>query len=125
EPRLHRRRRRLIWILPRNAGEVASRASRRGPRRLRPLPHAPYGPPPPLAGEEPVVAHPFNSAAITRSRVIGRSRTRAPSACATALPTAATVGPPDASPMPSGGLSVCAPTSSTKISGTSLNLMTG
>jgi hypothetical protein len=39
------------------------------------------------------------------SRVSGRSRRRAPSAFATALPIAAAVGPAVASPMPSGGRS--------------------
>ena len=50
---------------------------------------------------------------MTRSRVSGRSRMRAPSACATALPIAATVGPPLASPTPSGGRSAAGLTSST------------
>ncbi len=70
-------------------------------------------------------SYPFSSASMTRSRERGKSRSRAPSAWATALPIAATVGPPLASPMPSGGRSASAPTSSQNTSGTSLKRSTG
>src|SRR5262249_728251 len=65
-----------------------------------------------------------NSAAMMRSRVSGRSRMRAPSACATALPIAAAVGPAVASPTPS-GTSESLAISSTVISGTSEKRSTG
>ena len=64
------------------------------------------------------------SAAAMRSRVSGRSRMRAPSACATALPMAAAVGPIVHSPTPSERCS-SASTSSTSIGGTSLNRRIG
>ena len=57
---------------------------------------------PPLRDRELHRALALNAmAAMMRSRVMGRSRTRTPSASKTALPMAAAVGPCAASPAPS------------------------
>src|SRR5262245_28989598 len=69
--------------------------------------------------------HEVNSiAAMIRSRVIGRSRTRTPSASNTALAMAAVTGPWAASPAPTGSISDRWMTS-TSTSGTSLKRRIG
>ena len=61
---------------------------------------------------------------MMRSRVSGMSWMRTPSACATALPMAAAVGPTVHSPTPSGGLPAPS-TRSASISGSSLKRRIG
>src|SRR5207237_8397532 len=77
------------------------------------------------AAQDVQAAHELNSmAAIRLSRVMGRFRTRTPSASNTALAMAAVTGPCAASPAPTGSISTRW-ISSTSTSGTSLKRRIG